>query len=157
MSSDLLGEHEVYIRKTLRIQLDDDDIGQERLIDLYDYIVTGLDLDEEFDATMAMYEWASILSARFKHASQVAEIERRKWSGQIGVELKSRGVKVTDTDVKHAIRSEPEWERLSREEIRYSMWSDIFRSFAIMLYRKSDAIVSKIGPKYRKKVRRNPA
>lgn len=155
--SSLLGEHEVYIRKTLRLQLDDDDIGQERLIDFYEYIVTGLEPEEEFDAVMAMYGWASVLSARFKHASAVATIERRKWAGQVGVDLKRSGAKVTDTDVKHAIRTEDEWERLSREEERYEMWADIFRSFAILLYRKSDALVAKLGPKRKKKIKRRPA
>jgi len=155
-SSELFGEHEVFIRKTLRLQLDDDDIGQERLIDIYDYIVTGLDIGEEFDATMAMYEWASVMSARFKHASDVAQIERRKWGGQVGVDLRRTGVRTTDAAVKDAVRTEDEWERLSREEARYAMWSDIFRSFAIMLYRKSDAIVAKLGPK-RKVTKRNPA
>lgn len=154
-SSKLLGEHEVFIRKTLRLQLDDDDIGQERLVDMYDYIVTGLETGEEFDATMAMYEWASVLSARFRHASEVAKIHRRKWGGQIGVDLRSSGARATDAAVKDAVRAEDEWERLSHEEARYSMWSDIFRSFAIMLYRKSDSIVARLGPK-RKKTKRSP-
>jgi hypothetical protein len=162
MSIDL-GEHEAFIRKTLRIQFEDDDIGQGQLLDLYDYIVTGLDPDEELEATFVMYEWASITSARFTRASSDATTERRRWSGQVGVDLKSSGAKVTDTDVKHAIRAEAEWDRLSQDEAKYTYYADILRSFAIIMYKKADALIKRLGTKgdfnvrKKKKKKRRPA
>lgn len=139
------GEMEAYIRGELRIQLDDDDIGRAQLIDLYNYIIMGLDVDEELERTFVMYQWASIISAKFKAAAREAEIERRAWQGQTGVDLRGQGIKFTTDDVKNAIRSEPEWARLGREEVKYEKFASIFTSFAIILYKKADTLSNQVG------------
>jgi len=144
MSIDL-GELEVLIRSTLRIHMEDDDIGKGQLVDLYDELVIGLDVDEELEKTFVMYQWASTISAMFEEQADLATIDRRAWGGQTALDLKSHGIKSTDADVKNAIRSEAEWARLSKEEVKYKKFASIFRSFAMILYRKADSLISRIG------------
>lgn len=140
-----LGELEIFVRNTLRIQLDDGDVGKGQLIDLYEYLTIGLDIDEELEKTFTMYMWASIISASYEREKDNIESQRRNWQGQLAVELKSTGVRSSDADVKHSYRTDPEWLRLSQEEALYKRYAQIFRSFSIILLKKADALASSMG------------
>jgi hypothetical protein len=169
-----LGELEAFIRNILRIQLDED-IGKGQLIDLYDYVISGLDPDEEYERTAIMCTWAGIISAKYTKGWRNAEITRRNWAGQLGIELKGQGVKTTDTDVKHAIRADQHWVDLSRDEAEMEMMALMFKSFYYVLDKKlrwlggggerasydrplgKHVDEEKVAKKIKKRVKRKPA
>lgn len=130
---------EVFVRKTLKMKLDEK-IGFSQIIDFYEDLIFGLELDEELEKTFTLYQWASTMCANYERAHNFAEIDRRHWAGQMAVDLKSTGTRVTDSDVKQAIRAEPEWERFSNEEAEYTRLAQVFRSFSIILLKKADSL-----------------